>query len=380
MSRYGRRIFLAIAAPALAAVIGVVVSAIVLRLSGEDPIDVFSSMLDYGKQPSSIVAIINRATPFYLAGVAVAIGFKMNLFNIGVEGQYLLAAMVAAAAGSAVELPAPLHVAFILIVAMLAGAMWAGIAGVLRATRGVSEVISTIMLNNIVTLGLLAYILNKVRLPQEGSLQLQTHFISESGWFPNLNSVLSNIGLDVPRGSRLTAFVLVALLVGVGYYLFIWRTRFGYDLRSSGINPFAALASGVSPRGMVIKTMLLSGAIAGLVGMSSLLGDPKYHRFTGDFPQGIGFTAIGIALVGRNHPVGIGVAALLWGFLERSAEILDLEDIPKQIVVIMQGVIVLSVVVAYELVRRAAQAQEQRAVSSQVEDERVTEDTLETVP
>jgi simple sugar transport system permease protein len=170
---------------------------------------------------------------------------------------------------------------------------------------------------------------------------------------------VESLGLETRQD--LFGFVIVAILVGVLFYLIVWRTRFGYDLRASGTNPDAARVSGVDPNAMVIRTMLLSGAIAGLVGMSDLLG--FFHQYTLDFPVGLGFTGIAVALVGRNHPVGIALAALLFGFIERSAQILDLEEIPKEIITIMQGVIILSVVIAYEVVRRLIQAQEVRAAA-----------------
>lgn len=367
-----RRLLLATAAPALAILISLTVSSVVLLASGDKPLDIYSSMWDFGTQTNSIISMINRAVPYYLAGLAVAVGFKMNLFNIGVEGQYYLAALLAGVVGAWLDLPAPLHVASICVVAMLVGAAWAGIAGVLKATRGVNEVISTIMLNNIVLLGLGAWLMGRFRESDTGgSLQIATERIPPSGLMPNLNGWIEAIGIDVPQGSRLTGFLLLAILAGVAFYVLLERTRFGFDLRASGHNAWAAAASGVDAKGMVVKAMLLSGGFAGLVGLSYLLGD--FGRFTGDFPTGIGFTGIAVALLGRNHPVGIALGALLWGFLERSAQRLDLEDVPKEIVTIMQGTIVLSVVVAYEIVRRIKQAQLQREVSSKVEDERVAE-------
>jgi simple sugar transport system permease protein len=361
-----RRILLALAAPALAIAFALTVSSTVLGLSGKNPLTIYGSMIDYGTQLNSIISTFNRAVPYYIAGLAVAVGFKMNLFNIGVEGQYYLAALLAAAAGAVIHLPAPLHVACILIVAMAVGAAWAGIAALLRVKRGVSEVISTIMLNNIVLLGLGAYLLNQLRATNvKGDLELKTKAIPKSGLFPSLNPVLEKVfGLDVPSGSHLTGFVVVALVLGIVFYLLVWRSGFGYDLRASGLNPWAAAASGVDPGGMVLKAMLLSGALAGLVGMAPLLSE--FGQFTGDFPLGLGFTGIAVALIGRNHPAGIAFGALLWGFMERSAQRLDLEDVPKEIVVIMQGTIVLSVVIAYELVRRANLAREQRTVGEQV--------------
>ncbi|MFZ6005328.1 MAG: ABC transporter permease [Actinomycetota bacterium] len=367
-----RRVGLAVAAPALAIGIALTVSSLVLLASGDDPLAIYSSMWSFGTQMNSIISMVNRAVPYYLAGLAVAVGFKMNMFNIGVEGQYYLAGILAAVVGAWLDLPGPLHVLCICLVAMAVGAAWAGIAGVLKATRGVNEVISTIMLNNIVLLGFGAWLLSRFREADTGgSLQIATERIPASGLMPNLNGWLEAIGLDVPQGSRLTGFVLVAALVGVVFYVVLERTRFGFDLRASGHNSWAAMSSGVDANGMVVKAMLLSGAFAGLVGMSYLLGD--FGRFTGDFPTGLGFTGIAVALLGRNHPVGIALGALLWGFLERSAQRLDLEGVPKEIVVIMQGTIVLSVVVAYEIVRRIKEAQLQREVSSQVDDERVAD-------
>jgi ABC-type uncharacterized transport system permease subunit len=339
--------------PLSAIVLALGVSSLVLIIIGENPLSAFRSMASYGTQPNSLASMVNRAVPLYVAGLAVAIGFKMNLFNIGVEGQYRLAALLSAAAGAAVSLPAPLEIAFIMVVAMAVGASWAGIAGVLRVKRGVHEVVSTIMLNFIATgLGayLLANYLRKPRLPNE--LIIQTRQIPPSGALPNL---------AVVGGEDLRSFLVIAIAVGIAVYVLIWRTRFGYDLRATGINPEAARASGVDPNRMIVRTMLISGAIAGLIGMSDLLG--FFHAYTLDFPTGLGFDGIAVALVGLNHPAGIAVAALLFGWVDRAAQILDLEGIPKEVIIITKGVIILSVVVAYEVVRRIVQAQEIKAAA-----------------
>jgi simple sugar transport system permease protein len=339
--------------PVSAIVMALGVSSLVLIIIGENPLSAFRSMVSYGTQPNSLASMVNRAVPLYVAGLAVAIGFKMNLFNIGVEGQYRLAALLSAAAGAAVSLPAPLHIAFIMLVAMAVGASWAGIAGVLRVKRGVHEVVSTIMLNFIATgLGayLLANYLRKPRLPNE--LIIQTRRIPPSGALPNL---------AVVGGEDLRSFLVIAIAVGIAVYVLIWRTRFGYDLRATGINPEAARASGVDPNRMIVRTMLISGAIAGLIGMSDLLG--FFHAYTLDFPTGLGFDGIAVALVGLNHPAGIAIAALLFGWVDRAAQILDLEGIPKEVIIITKGVIILSVVVAYEVVRRIVQAQQIKAAA-----------------
>lgn len=362
-----RRLAIWLVAPAIASVVALAVSSVALLLSGNSPATAFSSMLSYGSRLSTMISVVDAAIPYYLAGLAVGIGFKMNLFNIGVEGQYRMAALIAAAVGGAVAFPAVLEIPLIILTAMAVGAAWASIPAVLKVTRGVHEVISSIMLNSIAT-GLGAYLLSNY-LRQEnapGDLIIKTPAIPKSGWFPSLNGALRGLGFTIPPGADLHGFVIVAVLVGVAYYVLIWRTRYGYDLRASGINPLAARASGVHPNRMVMQTMLLSGAIAGLIGMSQVMG--YFHRYTLDFPAGLGFTGIAIALFGRNHPVGIAIGAWLFAFMDKSAQILDLRGIPKEIVVIMQGVIILSAVVAYEVVRRYAEAQERRSAAAQVED------------
>jgi general nucleoside transport system permease protein len=354
-----RRVFLSLLAPRAAVVVAMAISSAALLAIGKNPLTAFKLMGQYGAQSNSMVSIVNRAVPLYLSALAVAIGFKMNLFNIGVEGQYTLAALVAAAVGAAVHLPAPIHITLILFTGMAVGALWAGVAGVLKVTRGVSEVISTIMLNLIATSGLSAYLLNHYfkRPSSPSDLTTRTHDIPASGLFPPLNKLL---GLKNPP-EDLTGFLIVAIIVGVIFYVLVWRTRFGYNLRASGLNPDAARASGVDPGAMVIKTMLLSGAIAGLVGMMYLLS--FFHSYSLDFPTGLGFAGIAVALVGRNHPGGIALAALLFGFLDRSAQILDLNNIPKEIFLIIEGIIILAVVIAYEVVRRLIEAQEVRSAA-----------------
>ena len=355
-----RRVVLALAAPLAAALVALLVTSLVLLASGSDPLEVYRTMLDSGTQTRSLLITVNNAVPLYLAGVAVAIGFRTGLFNIGVEGQYQLAALLAAAVGAAVHLPAVLHVALVLLVAMAVGAAWAGVAGVLKTARGVSEVISTIMLN-VIAAGIAAYLLSEhLQQRVEGSNNSSTPPLPGSAHFPTLDPLLRALGVEVPRGTRLGGFVVVAVLVGIAYWVVISRSRFGFELRATGLNPAAAMAGGVDAKRTVLLTMLVSGALAGLVGMPQLLGSSFSYGL--DFTAGLGLTGIGVALLGRNSPVGIALAALLFAFLERSSSSLQFIDVPRQIYVIMQGSIVLSVVVAYEAVRRIGVAQAERAV------------------
>lgn len=357
----------ALAAPVLAIVFSAIATSIVLVVSGNSPVDVWHVMTGPGLEVRNLVNTINRTGPYYISGVAVAIGFKMNLFNIGVEGQYRLAALIAAAFGAAVSMPAVLHVPAILLVAMLTGAAWAGIAGVLKAVRGVSEVISTIMLNAI-SLGLTALLLgNWLKAPQRaGVYTVGTRYIDSSGRLPSFNSWLAKIGIHLPSATPLGSYIVIAIVVGVVYYVLVWRTRFGFDLRATGSNAGAANASGVDAKRMIIWTMVLSGGFAGLVGLTRVMGDAG--RYTSDtVVAGLGFTGIAIALIGRNHPVGIAFGALLWAFMDAVQTPLSNAELPKQITAIMQGIIVLSVVIAYEVVRRVVARQEAARLRRQTE-------------
>jgi general nucleoside transport system permease protein len=350
---YARTIIAAV----VALVFAIVITSVVLSVSGFNPPSTFQAMFEFGKEPDSVVNTVNRAATYYLSALAVAIGFRMNLFNIGVDGQYRLAAMLAAAAGGAWALPSVLHQVLIIVVAAAVGGAWALIAAVLKTTRGVSEVISTIMLNFIAT-GVIAFLLNPDRLAVKvrGSNNIGTKPISSSGHMP---------GIPYP-GSDLDiyGFVVVAVLVGIAFWFVVNRTRFGFDLRATGLSQSAAVASGVDARRMVLVAMAISGAVAGLVGMPQLLGGS--YSYSLDFPTGIGFTGIGIALLGRNNPIGIAFASLLWAFLDQSSQILDFNDIPKEIVAITQAAVLLSVVIVYEVVSRIGQRIDQRHVAAQL--------------
>ena len=356
-----RRIGAALVSPLIAIVVSVVITALVILLIGQNPIEALQVLLDFGDTPAqqtqAMVVILNRAVPLFLAGLAVSVAFRMGLFNIGVEGQYRMATVVAAGAGAAVALPAPLHILLIMVVAMAMGALWAGIIAVLKVTRGVSEVISSIMLN-FVALGTASFLLTGPLRgsPADASI-ITTEDLPASGQLPGLNGVFDLLGLAQPR-TQLVGFLVVAAIVGVFVSVLLKRTRFGFDLRATGLSPSAATASGVDARAMVIKTMLISGAVAGLIGLPDLLGR-TYHYGT-EFVAGLGFLGIAVALLGRNSPIGIAFAALLFAFLDRAAVPLQFADIPASVVTIIQGTIVLSVVVANEIARQVARRQAER--------------------
>ena len=351
----GKKLFFVLAAPVAAVIVALFISSIVLIIAGSNPLDAYSNMWEFGTRLETLIEALNRATPLYLSGIAVAIGFRMNLFNIGVEGQYILAAIIAAKVGAEVNLPPVLHVTLIIVTAMAVGAFWSGLAGFLKVTRGVNEVISTIMLNAIAVSGIVSYLLSVWDVPDQ-SYDTAVKSIPESGWMPSLNGIVEIFTREIER-VELWGFLLVAVLVGVAYHVLINRTRIGFDLRASGENATAAEASGTDPKRMVVTAMVLGGAVAGLVGLPELLGDS--HAYNLRFTQQLGFAGIAVALLGRNHAVGVAIGAFVIGWLERASGVLEVRgDAPREIVDIMTGVIILTAVVAYAIVERKRRAEE----------------------
>jgi len=323
----------------LAVVIALLISGILLQVTGKDALTAYQKMLDTGLQSDKLLEMLQRATPLMLSAVAVAIGFKMNLFNIGVEGQYLFAALIAAVVGAQFSVWAPLHVLIILVVAMIAGSCWAGIAALLKVQRGVNEVIATIMLNYI-ALSVIQWLFDSFfRDDSVSGLNVKTKLIPESGWMPDL------------FGGRLNAMFFVAIAVVAAYWVLVFKSRFGFRLRASGLNGVAARTAGISSGRMVIVALLISGAVAGLIAMPSVLGE--IHAYGQGVPKQLGFAGIAVALLGRNHPLGIVLAAALFGFLDSTSGALQLEEIPNSIIEVIQAIIVLTVVIVNEAVTRS---------------------------
>jgi ABC-type uncharacterized transport system permease subunit len=361
MSPRTTKVLLGIAAPVLALVAAFAITSLVLLVAGDPAGEVWATILSV-PETRNVVNIINSATVLYLSGLAVAIGFRMNLFNIGVNGQYSVAAFAAAVVAGEAWLPGPLNTALAILAAVLVGAAWAGIAGLLRAARGVSEVISTIMLNFIAT-SLVAFLLREAAVRKAGSNIIGTKPIPESSRIPGFS-----ISDTVP--TEIYGFVFIAILCGIGYSIALNRTRFGFDLRATGRSQTAAVASGVNVKRMTVTAMLFSGGVAGLVGLPILFGSAYSYGST--FQSGLGFAGIAIALLGRNHPVGIALGALLFAFLDEQSNPLQiLVGVSPDIVKITQGIIVLTVVISYEVVRRYGQRLEQRQVAQALANEKI---------
>jgi ABC-type uncharacterized transport system permease subunit len=344
-------------APLIAVIASVIVTSVVVNIAGASVTDFWDVMATWPSD-RNWVNIVNQSSMIFLAALAAAIGFRMNLFNIGIEGQYSLAAYAAALVAGYAWFPGKLNIIVALIVAMAVGAAWAGIAGILKVTRGVSEVISTIMLNAIAAT-LIGYLLNNYG-DQYGQGRRTDPIPASShlgGWQP----------FDQAAGAVWT-LAIIAVIAGVGMSLVISRTRFGFDLRATGSNEDAAVASGVKVKRMVVISMLISGAIAGLVWMPALFGAADYYG--PPFQHTLGFTGIAVALLGRNRPLGIAIGAVLFAWLSEQANYLTLQaDISPSVVQVTQGVVVLAVVIAYEVVRRQLARHEQRVLKSALGEE-----------
>jgi simple sugar transport system permease protein len=345
-----RKIVLAMAAPVSAAVVSIVISSLALLATKKSPIEAFQTMWQFGATTSSVIETLNTATSYYIAAIAIAITFRAGLFNIGVEGQLRLAALFACYFGAMFTLPPVLHILAIFIIAMTVGGLWAAIAGILKVKRGVNEVISTIMLNSIAG-GLSAYLLSRhftVRIA--GSNNLTTKELPKSGQMPNLSFLTNSLNKNATEGRAVYGMFAIAILLGVAFWWVVNRTRFGFELRASGINPIAARVSGVNSKRMIVIAMISSGAIAGLSGLPTVLAET--HAYNLGFRAGLGFSAIAVALLGRNGAVGMAFSSLLFSFLEVSSRALDLIDIAPETYFLMQGSILLSSVIAYEVVSR----------------------------
>ncbi|MFI9589478.1 ABC transporter permease [Nonomuraea sp. NPDC052265] len=371
------RALLTVAGAVVAIVLAIAISSVAIIAAGASPIDAFAAFFDFGETARSvsngIAAFLNRAVPLFIAGLAVAVGFRMNLFNIGVEGQYRIAAICAAYVGSTFTAPKPIQILVIIVVAAVVGGAYALIPAVMKVTRGVNEVISTIMLNYI-AISLASYLVRGPFAGQRaaGQLTTTTPQLPESAMFPNLNFVFDWFGLLPPtRGGGVWGFLLVAVVLGLVVWVVLERTRFGFNVKASGLNGPAAFASGVNPKKMVIAAMVLSGAIAGLIGLPEILGDKG--AFNSNFTAGLGFLGIAVALLGRNKPVGIAIAALLFAFLDRAQGALQIADVPSSVITIIQGVIVLLVVIANEMTNRIAMRLEEQRAARQLDTNRPVE-------
>jgi simple sugar transport system permease protein len=337
--------------PVIAVLAAFVVGGIVVLLVGDSPLKVYGLLLGSALSwPDGIGWTLFNATPLIFTGLAVAVAFRGGLFNIGAEGQLYVAAFLSAWVAikfggtvadsvnySWASLPGVLLVPLAILAAIVGGAVWGGVPGLLKARFGAHEVITTIMMNFIAA-GLVSYF-TQYHLRQPGDPILQTVPIGDGARIPRLSALTPGIPAHVPVN---VAFIL-AILACILVYVFLWRTKWGYEIRATGANPSAAEYGGISTGKQIVVAMAVSGALAGMVAVNEVLG--YRYRYYDGFSANYGFTGIAVALLGRNHPIGVFLAALLFGGLIRGGIFVDAfsEKVTKDIVEVLQAVVILFV-------------------------------------
>lgn len=341
--------------PLLAVIAAFVVGGIIILLIGDNPLNAYGWLLSssFGSI-KDIGWTLHYATPLIFTGLAVAVAFRCGLLNIGAEGQLYVAAFATAWVGikfggtvvnifgkdenwSWMSLPAVVLIPLCVLTAVVAGGLWGAIPGVLKAKFGSHEVINTIMLN-FIGIALAGYFTQYYyKIP--GDPIMQTANIGPAAEIPRLNQFLPFIPHDVP----LNVAFLLAILMCVAVYVFLWKTKWGYELRAVGESPTAAEYGGISPEKQIIIAMTISGALAGMVAISEVMG--ARHNYYDGFSAEWGFLGIAVALLGRNHPLGVFIAAIFFGVLLRGEIFVDAftPKVSKDLGWVLQAIIILFV-------------------------------------
>lgn len=287
--------------------------------------------------PRALTETLFAATPLILAGLAVAVGFQAGLFNIGVNGQMHIGGMAALWVGFSVALPGVLHIPLAIVAAMIGGAIWAGIAGLLKARTGAHEVITTIMLN-FIALYLVDFLLTTSAFQAPGRNDPLSKPINPSAQFPTLGSFRVNIGF------------LIALAAVAFVWWLLYRSTIGFQFRAVGNNPDGGRYAGMNVARIYVGVMAISGMLAGVAGTTQVLGLEPYRGISG-FAGTLGFDAIALALLGRSHPIGVLFAGLLFGALRAGGrEMQGAAGIPVDLVLVLQALVIVFIA-APELVR-----------------------------
>ena len=336
------------AVPVISVLVALFIGAIFVLISGHNPIRAYAALIlgAFGS-PYDISETLVIAVPLTLAGLSVAVAFRTGLFNIGAQGQLLVGALGAGWTGSQFpDLPGILLLPMTLISGVLAGAAYGAIAGWLKAARGVNEVITTIMQNYIVVF-VMHWLLQDG--PMSAPNALGTPASSPIGAGAILPIIIPN---ELVPLSRLHAGIVLAVLAVVVFWFLLWRTSLGYELRAVGLGAFAAAQAGIDPKRRMVLVMAIAGGFAGLAGMIQVSG--LFHRVFDGFSSGFGFDAIAVALLGKNSPIGITLAAILFAAFARGGTLMQANaGISSHLVEVIEA-LVLFVIAAETIVRAIA--------------------------
>lgn len=325
--------------PLLAVLLAFLLGAVIVLLIGDSPMETYELLISSALSwPDGIGYTLFYATPLIFTGLAVAVALHCGLLNIGAEGQLYIAAFVTAWIGiTFTTMPKILLVPVAMIGAIIAGGVWGAIPGVLKAKFGAHEVINTIMMN-FIAIALVSYF-TQYHYKAAGDPILQTVPIDEKAHIARLGTFVPGFPERIP----LSIAFFLAIAAAFAVWFFLWKTRLGYELRATGANPDAAEYGGVNTRRQIILAMTLSGALAGMVAIGEVLG--YRYRYYDGFSVGYGFTGIAVALLGRKHPFGIVLAALLFGGLIRGGLFVDIftDKVSKDLVQVLQALVILFV-------------------------------------
>jgi simple sugar transport system permease protein len=322
--------------PLIAVIAAFIVGGIVVLLIGDDPIETYRLLIGSALSwPDGIGYTLFYATPLIFTGLAVAVAFRCGLLNIGAEGQLYIAAFVTAWVG----IKLGTHSAWLLVplcclAAILSGAMWGAIPGLLKARFGSHEVINTIMMN-FIAVALAGYFTQHF-FKAQGDPIMETVPIGAGAHIARLGKFVPAFPERIPLN---LAFIL-ALVACALVYVFLWKTKWGYEIRATGANPTAAEYGGISVRKQIVLAMAVSGGLAGMVAIGEVLG--YRYRYYDGFSIGYGFTGIAVALLGRNHPVGVLFSAILFGALIRGGLFVDIftDHVSKDLVQVIMAVVI----------------------------------------
>ncbi|OQA92065.1 MAG: L-arabinose transporter permease protein [Elusimicrobia bacterium ADurb.Bin231] len=338
-----RELLIEILVPIFAVLMALIFCDILILIYKESPYRVYKLLVEGTLlNPYGIGQVLFKTTPLIFSGLAVAFAFRSGLFNIGGEGQLYMGAFATAIAGMYMPSSVPFLIAVILciFVGFMSGAVVGFIPGYLKARFGSHEVINTIMLNFIV-LALINYlVVSYFKVPET----LHTEEIVENARIMRLSAVMPFF-----KGSAVNLSFVIALVTCGIVYIILWKTKFGYELRAVGLNPSAAATAGINVKRTLISAMCISGGLAGMVGINYVMGY-KYY-FEEGFSSGLGFMGIAVALLGRNHPFGVILAAILFGILSQGGLVIN-AVVPKELVDILQAIVIICVVSSNSEVRR----------------------------
>lgn len=344
---------LSLLAPLIGFLAAIVLLLVIVSLVGERPGRAISAIARMTTgNPSRVATILSQSIPLYLAGIAVAFAFRAGVFNIGVEGQYYFGGLVGALAGIYLRMPPLLHLPAVVLFAMIGGAAWAAIPALLKTFRGVHEVITTIMFNSI-AIYLVNFLVNR---PLSGfapgaSLEPQTAAIRASARFGRLNHVFQAMGWGIGDHVYLDYSLVVAIVMGILVNIVLFRTRHGFEIRAVGSAFDASRYAGIKVNRVQVGAFLASGALAGLIGLQEVFAIRGHYTY--EIASGVGFDGIAIALIGRNNPLGIVFAALLFSFLKQAGYGLQLyTSVPNAVIYVITGLMILIIVVAGEVMNR----------------------------